>query len=251
MRTAKMAFDIKISDNVAKLMLSGDIDLQVSGDIKSEIERLRDVDRLEIDASEVTYIDSSGVAVLILARQYCAQNNMALALPSISEAVHRVLQLAKLDVMLPLGEVVSAPEPEEFSFDAGADAFDSNSAVDDGFGSDDDLVNSLLSDDDMTDGTIGTGASVENNDLASGDLGGGDLASGDFASGDLASGDFASGDLAGEDHSGDSLGGDFEGLDVSAVDFSEPATATTSAEDADEDPDPKPDSDALKPGTFS
>ena len=246
MRTAKMAFDIKISDNVAKLMLSGDIDLQVSGDIKSEIERLRDVDRLEIDASEVTYIDSSGVAVLILARQYCAQNNMALALPSISEAVHRVLQLAKLDVMLPLGEVVSAPEPEEFSFDAGADAFDSNSAVDDGFGSDDDLVNSLLSDDDMTDGTIGTGASVENNDLASSDLAGGDL-----ASGDLASGDFASGDLAGEDHSGDSLGGDFEGLDVSAVDFSEPATATTSAEDADEDPDPKPDSDALKPGTFS
>ena len=53
MRTAKMAFDIKISDNIAKLTLSGDIDLQVSGDIKSEIERLRDVDRLEIVASEV------------------------------------------------------------------------------------------------------------------------------------------------------------------------------------------------------
>ena len=103
----------QISEDSAKLVLSGDIDLQVSGDIKTEIERLSDISRLEIDASEVTYIDSSGVAVLILARQHCTRNNMTLALPSISEAVHRVLQIAKLDVMLPIGEVVSAPEPED------------------------------------------------------------------------------------------------------------------------------------------
>ena len=122
-----------------KLVLSGDIDLQVSGDIKTEIERLADISRLEIDASEVTYIDSSGVAVLILARQHCTRNNMTLALPSISEAVHRVLQIAKLDVMLPIGEVVSAPEPEEFSFGDGDDALGGGD-----FGDDDDFVNSLL-----------------------------------------------------------------------------------------------------------
>ena len=211
MRTAKMAFDINITDNVAKLALSGDIDLQVSGDIKSEIERLSDVDRLEIDASDVSYIDSSGVAVLILARQYCAQNNMSLALPVISEAVHRVLQIAKLDVMLPIGEVVSAPEPEAFSFDDGDDAFGAGTAGGGDFGGDDDLVNSLLADDDPGFGP---------NDMA---------------------------DTAG---TGDVGAGDFDGLDVNAVDFSEPAS-TSEADAEDDDAALLPDSDALKPGTFS
>ena len=117
-----MPFELRPDDDKSTLVLSGDIDLQISGDIKAEIERLSDISRLEIDASEVTYIDLSGVAVLILARQHCTRNNMTLALPSISEAVHRVLQIAKLDVMLPIGEVVSAPEPEEFSFGDGDDA---------------------------------------------------------------------------------------------------------------------------------
>jgi anti-sigma B factor antagonist len=224
-----MAFDIKISDDVAKLTLSGDIDLQISGDIKAEIERLGGVEHLEIDASAVSYIDSSGVAVLIFARQYCAQNNMALALPSVSAAVHRVLQIAKLDAMLPIGQIVSAPEPEEFGFGAGNNAFDAGDAGAQGnsaFESDDDLVNSLLSDNEMADGTTGTAAVVENGDLAGVDL-------------------------VGADHSDDNLGGDFDGLDVNAVDFSEPATTTTPAEATDEEPDPLPDGDALKPGTFS
>ena len=102
-----MAYQVIAGQNETKIVLSGDIDLQVSGDIKTEIERLADISRLEIDASEVTYIDSSGVAVLILARQHCTRNNITLALPSISEAVHRVLQIAKLDVMLPIGEIVA------------------------------------------------------------------------------------------------------------------------------------------------
>ena len=89
-----MAYQVIAGQNETKIVLSGDIDLQVSGDIKTEIERLADISRLEIDASEVTYIDSSGVAVLILARQHCTRNNITLALPSISEAVHRVLQIA-------------------------------------------------------------------------------------------------------------------------------------------------------------
>ncbi len=242
-----MAFDIKISDDVARLTLSGDIDLQISGDIKAEIERLRGVEHLEVDASLVSYIDSSGVAVLIFARQYCAQNNIVLALPSVSAAVHRVLQIAKLDAMLPIGQIVSAPEPEGFGFGAGNNALDAGDAGDAGapgntaFESDDDLVNSLLSDEEMVDGTTGTVTVVENGDLAGGDLAGGDLAGSDLAGGDLAGGD----------HSGVDSGGDFDGLDVNAVDFSEPATATTPAEATDEEPDPLPDGDALKPGTFS
>ena len=213
-----MAFDVQISEDSAKLVLSGDIDLQVSGDIKTEIERLADISRLEIDASEVTYIDSSGVAVLILARQHCTRNNMTLALPSISEAVHRVLQIAKLDVMLPIGEIVSAPEPEDFSFGDGDDALGGGD-----FGDDDDFVNSLLAD---------------------GDGGADDAGLGDLGSADPLAGD------GGSDESGAGDSGDFEGLDINAVDFSEPA-AETPADDGEPDAEPLPDGDALKPGTFS
>ena len=217
-----MAFDVQISEDSAKLVLSGDIDLQVSGDIKTEIERLSDISRLEIDASEVSYIDSSGVAVLILARQHCTRNNMTLALPSISEAVHRVLQIAKLDGMLPIGEVVSAPEPEEFSFGGDDDALGGGD-----FGDDDDFVNSLLTEVDAAGDAAGD---------ATGDAGTDDIAS-DDALADAISAD-----------GGDS--GDFEGLDINAVDFTEPAAAAPS-DDGEPEPEPLPDGDALKPGTFS
>ena len=221
-----MAFDMKIADNVARLTLSGDIDLQVSGDIKSEIESLSDVDRLEIDASDVTYIDSSGVAILILARQFCARNNMALALPSISGAVNRVLQIAKLDVMLPISAVVNAPEEADpFSFDGdgngNGDAFGVDASGDAGFDSDDDLVNSLLSEDVMAADEAGSGSKKETQT-----------------------------ETEKETETGSDPGGDFDGLDINAVDFSEPP-ATSSADTADEDPDPLPDGDDLKPGTFS
>ena len=208
-----MPFELRPDDDKSTLVLSGDIDLQISGDIKAEIERLSDISRLEIDASEVTYIDSSGVAVLILARQHCTRNNMTLALPSISEAVHRVLQIAKLDVMLPIGEVVSAPEPEEFSFGDGDDALGGGD-----FGDDDDFVNSLLAD---------------------GDGDGGDAGLADLGVLD-----------AGADGGDSGESGDFDGLDINAVDFSEPA-AETPADGDEAESEPLPDGDTLKPGTFS
>ena len=208
-----MPFELRPDDDKSTLVLSGDIDLQISGDIKAEIERLSDISRLEIDASEVTYIDSSGVAVLILARQHCTRNNMTLALPSISEAVHRVLQIAKLDVMLPIGEVVSAPEPEEFSFGDGDDALGGGD-----FGDDDDFVNSLLAD---------------------GDGDGGDAGLADLGVLD-----------AGADGGDNGESGDFDGLDINAVDFSEPA-AETPADGDEAESEPLPDGDTLKPGTFS
>ena len=208
-----MPFELRPDDDKSTLVLSGDIDLQISGDIKAEIERLSDISRLEIDASEVTYIDSSGVAVLILARQHCTRNNVTLALPSISEAVHRVLQIAKLDVMLPIGEVVSAPEPEEFSFGDGDDALGGGD-----FGDDDDFVNSLLAD---------------------GDGDGGDAGLADLGVLD-----------AGADGGDSGESGDFDGLDINAVDFSEPA-AETPADGDEAESEPLPDGDTLKPGTFS
>ena len=216
-----MAHSVDINDDVARLTLSGDIDLQISGDIKSEIERLRNVNRLEIDASDVSYIDSSGVAVLILARQYCAQNNMTLALPSISAAVHRVLQIARLDVMLPIGSVAGADATGEFAVAKGAGTLGEELTDSVDFDADDDLVNSLLSDEGpATDVTAEQAAAIDD-------------------------------DPENDAHISDDLAGNFEGLDIDSVDFSEPAKATSSSDAADEEVDPLVEGDALNPGTFS
>ena len=131
-----MAFDVRRSGEHARVILSGDVDLQTTSDLKTEITKISGVTALEIDASAVTYIDSSGVAVLLMARQFCAQQNIAISLPSVSAAVHRVLEIAKLDKILPIGQVVSSSDSGVMGVSS---ADDDTSNV-----SDDDLAAELL-----------------------------------------------------------------------------------------------------------
>ena len=211
-----MAFDVRLSGEHAKVVLSGDVDLQTTADLKSEIQNISGVTRLEIDAANVTYIDSSGIAVLLLARQHCTQNNIALSLPTISDAVNRVLQIAKLDTMLPIGQVVNSADTGLMGLGGGEDAAPAD---------DDDLVNELLSGDDG-DFTIDPPVGAASDD--------------DFVI-DPPVAASADGDTASSS--------DFGGLDVGAVDFNEPADAAT-AEPSDDDA-PVIDSGPMKPGTFS
>ena len=133
-----MAFDVRVSGEHARVILSGDVDLQTTSDLKTEITKISGVSQLEIDASSVTYIDSSGVAVLLMARQFCAQQNIALSLPSISAAVHRVLEIAKLDKILPIGQVVNSADSGLSSMGIGQAETDAPIV------SDDDLAAELL-----------------------------------------------------------------------------------------------------------
>ena len=167
-----MAFDVRQSGEHAKVVLSGDVDLQTTADLKSEIQNISGVTRLEIDAANVTYIDSSGIAVLLLARQHCTQNNIALSLPTISDAVNRVLQIAKLDTMLPIGEVVNSADTGLMGLGGGDDAAPAD---------DDDLVNELLSgDDDFVIDPPAASADADDEAPSSGDFGGLDVGAVDF-----------------------------------------------------------------------
>ena len=91
-----MAFDVRISGEHARVILSGDVDLQTTSDLKAEITKITGVTALEIDASAVTYIDSSGVAVLIEANQKAQELSKEFSL-KLSDAVLSVLKMAKLD----------------------------------------------------------------------------------------------------------------------------------------------------------
>ena len=49
-----MAFDVRVSGEHARVILSGDVDLQTTSDLKTEITKITGVTTLEIDASAVT-----------------------------------------------------------------------------------------------------------------------------------------------------------------------------------------------------
>ena len=99
-----MAFQFKRDrgDNIT-LILAGDIDLEVTPDIKTQLSsQLEDAASLTIDASNISYLDSSGVSILVIAMQNSKQKQIVFSISNMSDEAMRVLQLAKLDKILPI-----------------------------------------------------------------------------------------------------------------------------------------------------
>jgi anti-sigma B factor antagonist len=113
---AVMGFDYHITGDKAQIILTGEIDLQVTGELKLQIDQLRQITHLDIEASHVSYMDSSGVAVLLYARQAAISGGFQFTISSMSRSVFRILEVARLDAVLPIGQVVN-------SADSSTDAF--------------------------------------------------------------------------------------------------------------------------------
>ena len=77
--------------------IDGEIDLEKTDDLREKISKiLDDNNKVELDLTQVTYIDSSGVAVLIESNQKAQELSKDLTL-KLSEAVLSVLKMAKLE----------------------------------------------------------------------------------------------------------------------------------------------------------
>jgi anti-sigma B factor antagonist len=94
---------VELSDALV-IELLGDIDLDSSPAARKvlldAVERSRPV---FVDLSAVTYIDSSGIASLIEAFQRARKVGVPFMLTEVAEPVRRVLALARLDGVLPIG----------------------------------------------------------------------------------------------------------------------------------------------------
>ena len=72
-----MPFKFTKNSDQLVLTLSGDIDLEITPDVKNDLaENLDEVSKLEIDGQLVNYIDSSGISILVIAMQSCKQKNI-------------------------------------------------------------------------------------------------------------------------------------------------------------------------------
>lgn len=83
----------------AIIALEGEIDLHESPNVRATLRPLIEgkAPRIYIDMAEVTYIDSSGLAVLIDTMQRIANYGGKFGLISIRPAVLTVLEIARLD----------------------------------------------------------------------------------------------------------------------------------------------------------
>lgn len=82
------------------IKLSGSVDLEHSPAIrKSLLNAVAGKINIFVDLSEVTYIDSSGIACLVEALQTARSHDAEVGLVSVSERVMRVLELARLDMV--------------------------------------------------------------------------------------------------------------------------------------------------------
>lgn len=90
------------------IALSGEVDLHHSPKLREELlARLGDGHDVLIDLSQVTYIDSSGIASLVEGFQVAKGQKQRFGLVGVSESALQVLQLARLDTVFDIRDSVA------------------------------------------------------------------------------------------------------------------------------------------------
>ncbi len=81
------------------LPLEGEIDLHVSPEVAASLRTMiaKKPKNLVVDLSRVTYMDSSGLAVLIEGMQKVQEYGGKFALAGVQESVTHILEIARLD----------------------------------------------------------------------------------------------------------------------------------------------------------
>ncbi|MEP6603043.1 MAG: STAS domain-containing protein [Spartobacteria bacterium] len=95
----KQTNTILSTDHPNVLALEGEIDLHVSPRIAISLAQITQEkpDRVVVDLTKVTYIDSSGLAVLIEGMQHVEEYSGRFALVGLHENVRSIFEIARLD----------------------------------------------------------------------------------------------------------------------------------------------------------
>jgi anti-sigma B factor antagonist len=90
------------------LTVGGDVDLHVAGEFKSRLTETVDggASMLVLDLSSVTFVDSMGLGVLLGGKQRLAAQGGELHLVVPGPEVRRILEITRLDQILPLHETL-------------------------------------------------------------------------------------------------------------------------------------------------
>ena len=90
--------DFKKTDDGCIVYATGEIDLSNSHELRKTIlAALKTDEKVYVDLSEVSYIDSSGIASLVEGLQYSKSNGKEFFLSKPSQQVKAIMELARLD----------------------------------------------------------------------------------------------------------------------------------------------------------
>src|SRR3954466_6172235 len=96
-------------DDYTLVRVRGEVDLSWSQQVRRAIlDALGAGNKVGVDLSQVSYIDSSGIAALVEGFQNARSKGTKFALVAASSAVMSVLQLARLDKVFPLFASIEA-----------------------------------------------------------------------------------------------------------------------------------------------
>lgn len=102
-----MNYETHTEDNCIIVSLSGDIDLEFSGDVRVLLlENLLKARCLIVDMDGVSLIDSSGVASLLEAFQSARKKGKEFIIAAVRDEVMRVFKLARLETVFDLADSV-------------------------------------------------------------------------------------------------------------------------------------------------
>ena len=98
-----MSYEIKEEGNISTVFLNGEIDMDVADKAKTVISPLIEAGKeVHINLKDVSYMDSSGISVLIESHQKATELGTKVILKEISKSVLKVIMMAKLEQILNL-----------------------------------------------------------------------------------------------------------------------------------------------------
>ena len=99
-----MSYKVSEQGNISTVFLTGEIDMDVADKAKGIILPLVESSKeVHINLKDVSYMDSSGISVLIESHQKAEEKNTKVIIKEISKSVLKVIMMAKLEQILNLG----------------------------------------------------------------------------------------------------------------------------------------------------
>ena len=104
--TRELVIEVEEEEGVTIVKPAGEIDLGRSPALRVKLGEVigRNSPRVIVDLSQVSYMDSSGVATLVEALQQCRAGNQTLVLCSMQPRVHSIFEIARLDMVFKIVE---------------------------------------------------------------------------------------------------------------------------------------------------
>ena len=98
-----MSYKVTEEGNISTVHLDGEIDMDVTEKAKEIIFPVIDSGKeVHLNLSQVQYMDSSGISVLIESHQKALEKNTKVIIKDVSKSVLKVIMMAKLEQILNL-----------------------------------------------------------------------------------------------------------------------------------------------------